>query len=215
MGKPLYEQYRPTSWEQVLGQSKVIDSLRAIEKRGGFGGNAFWLTGPSGRGKTTIARLIANSFAADYATFELDASRVTPSDVEQWQRQFRGKPLGSNGWAVILDEAHGLRKDTIRSLLVALEPIPDHAVWIFTTTKEGHESLFEDQIDAHPLLSRCKYYKLSERDLAADFAVYAQKVARSEGLDGKPVTNYMRLVNECRSNLRLVLQRIESGEMLG
>jgi hypothetical protein len=58
-----------------------------------------------------------------------------------------------SGRAFIVNEAHGLRKDVIRQLLVMLERIPPHVVWVFTTTIEGQESLFEDYDDASPLLS--------------------------------------------------------------
>ena len=74
-------------------------------------------------------------------------------------------------------------------LLDALENIRPHVVWIFTTTKDGQDRLFDDQIDTHPLLSRCLEFGLAERDLSAAFAARAQQVATAEGLNGQPWSN--------------------------
>ena len=172
------------------------------------------MTGASGTGKTTIARLLASEIAEDFNIEEIDAGDLTPAALRDLERSLQTKGLGDkNGRAVLINEAHGLRNDTIRQLLVVLERLPAHVVFVLTTTCDGEESLFEDCDDASPLLSRCIALPLARRDLAKAFAERARAIAVAEGLDGKPIEAYVRLVQKHRQNFRAVLQSIEAGEM--
>src|SRR5688572_26496950 len=77
----LADKYRPATWEEVVGQDKVVSRLRALAKRGGLAGRAYWLSGQSGTGKTTIARLIAAEVADRFLIEELDAAALTVSEL--------------------------------------------------------------------------------------------------------------------------------------
>jgi DNA polymerase III gamma/tau subunit len=213
---PLAEKYRPSKWSDVIGQEKVIGRIQALAQRGSLSGRAYWLSGKSGTGKTTIARLIAQDVADPFLIQEVDASALTISQLKDLETESQLKGFGErSGRAFIVNEAHGLRKDVIRQLLVMLERIPPHVVWVFTTTIEGQESLFEDYDDASPLLSRCLRLDLTGKDLARAFAEKAKQIAQAENLDGKPIEQYVRLVQAHRQNFRAVLQAIEAGKMVG
>src|SRR5215213_4822221 len=69
----LTEQYRPRTWDDVVGQDKIVSKIRALAKRG-LAGRAYWLSGQSGTGKTTIGRLIAADVADPFFIAELDAA---------------------------------------------------------------------------------------------------------------------------------------------
>lgn len=211
---PLAERYRPRTFAEVLGQPKAVATLERLCTAGGLGGRAVWLSGPSGTGKTTLARLAAESLADPLGIVETVARGLTVRDVQAIAATMRTYGLGQRwGRVWILNEAHGLAKPVIEALLDLLENLPAHVAVIFTTTRDGQDALFEDQIDAGPLLSRCLPVRLTNQGLAAVFARRVREIAIAEQLDGKPEAAYVRLLQECKNNMRAALQRVEAGDL--
>lgn len=210
----LHEKYRPATFAEMVGQRQAVAQVQAVLCRG-WGGRAWWITGASGTGKTTLARIIATEGADPFNVEEIDAGALTPAALHELEQGMRFRGFGSKpGKAFIVNEAHGLRKDTIRLLLVVLERLPAHVAVIFTTTKAGQESLFENDVtgDASPLLSRCTEITLDSGDeTQRAFAARAREIAGKEGIDGLPEAVYRSAATKARGNMRALLQRIESG----
>jgi len=219
--KSLFEKYRPTSFDEVVGQDKAVRQIRFIIDRHGAAGQAFWLTGPSGSGKTTLARIIANTIADDWMIFEFDSGAdLTMAELNRVLDALDLCGAGKGGRAVIVNEAHSLRADVLDKLKGVLERIQRHVVWIFTTTREDQDQLFDDHVGAAQLISRCKVVPLTNQGLAAAFATNVARIATIEGLNGG-MTNgtleaaCMKIIRAVKSNHRAALQAIDSGALIG
>jgi DNA polymerase-3 subunit gamma/tau len=206
----LTEKLRPQTWGQVVGQPKAVSRARGLVAAG-VGGRAVWITGPSGCGKTTIAKLLAAEIADPLCTEELKARTLTAGDLEQLERESHFYGVGvKTGRAYIVNEAHGLRKATIEAFHDLLERVPGHVVWIFTTTNDGAEKLFEDSLEEGPFLSRCYPIQLARQGLAKTFAEY---LATVDPTGPRTAAEYLKLIQDCKNNLRLALQRLEADAL--
>ena len=91
------------------------------------------------------------------------ADQISVAALDKIESEMSYRAFGKGGKCFIVNEAHGLRQASIRRFLGILERIPDYVVFIFTTTKQGQEKLFDDHIDANPLLSRCAKIELTNQ----------------------------------------------------
>lgn len=80
--QPLHEQYRPQEWADVVGQDKAIAVIDRIRQRRSLTG-AWFISGKTGIGKTSIARLIAREVAGDLCIDEVDATGLTVSELRE------------------------------------------------------------------------------------------------------------------------------------
>lgn len=130
----LITDYRPKTWDEVIGQQGAVKSLRgAIENKRA---QVFALSGPSGTGKTTLARIAANVVGCTGSDLiEVDA--VTHSGIEKMrevQTTMLFRTVNGGPRVAIIDEAHGLSKQSWDSILKATEEPKAGAFWFLCTT---------------------------------------------------------------------------------
>lgn len=132
MTQSLYDKYRPTKFDQVVGQDSVVKSLKGSLERAS--NRTYMLVGPSGTGKTTLARIAARTLG--YQVTEIDAATYTGIDnMREVLRNLNFKPLDSTkGKVMIVDECHRLSGQAWDSMLKTLEEPPAWVRWFLCTT---------------------------------------------------------------------------------
>lgn len=138
MSDTLHTKYRPKALVEVVGQLAVTGGLQKALTKGTS--RAFLLVGPSGVGKTTMARIAASIKKAEPANIvEIDAA--TNSGVDDMRKitsllQYR--PWGESiTRVIIIDECHTLSKNAWQSLLKSIEEPPEGVYWFLCTTEAG------------------------------------------------------------------------------
>jgi DNA polymerase-3 subunit gamma/tau len=137
MIEALHVKYRPRDFSEVVGQADAIASLQKTLTRNEV--HSFLMTGPSGTGKTTLARIVAKMVGARPSDIiEIDAATKTGvDDMRAILEILRHKPLGGSVRPIVLDEAHMLSRNAWNSMLKAIEEPPKHVYWFICTTEPG------------------------------------------------------------------------------
>ncbi len=147
----LYRKYRPKNFDEVLGQDHVVSVLESSVKTNKVS-HAYLFVGSRGTGKTSVARIFANSIGVSANDlYEIDAaSNRGIEDIKELRDGTRVLPFDSKYKIYIIDEVHMLSKDAWGALLKTLEEPPKHVIFILATT-EFHKV-------PETIISRCQVF---------------------------------------------------------
>ena len=199
MYQALYRKWRPRTFDEVVGQAHITETLRRQVAEGRTA-HAYLFTGTRGTGKTTCARILAKAInclhpvdgapccqceacrsidegrALDVT--ELDAASNNGVDqVRALREEAVYTPSVLQRRVYIIDEVHMLSTAAFNALLKILEEPPEHLLFILATT-ELHK------VPA-TILSRCQRFAF-KRILPRDMEKQLLTVARAESIDLAP-----------------------------
>ncbi len=188
--------YRPDTFQTVVAQASITNTLKNAIKSSQLA-HAYLFCGPRGVGKTTCARIFAQtinctnlspeveacnecdsckSFKTNrsFNIHELDAaSNNSVDDIRNLTDQVRIPPQMGKYSVYIIDEVHMLSSQAFNAFLKTLEEPPKHAIFILATT-EKHKII-------PTILSRCQIFDFN-RIGVSDISGYLEFVAKSEGV---------------------------------
>ena len=212
----LARKYRPSNFEDVVGQEHVIAALQHSIDNNRIH-HAYLLTGTRGIGKTTIARIIAKCLeceggisshphldgnlcstckAISEGTFpdviEIDgASQTKVDDTRQLLENTQYPPMQGRYKVYIIDEVHMLSQSSFNALLKTLEEPPAYVKFILATT--------DPQKIPTTVLSRCLQFQLKALSID-EIASQIEKISHKEGFT-------------CESEAAILIARAARGSM--
>jgi len=192
----LARKWRPTKFEEVIGQEHVTRTLVNALKQQRVA-HAYIFAGPRGVGKTTTARLLAKAVNCEKQpavnpcnecnacqaintgnsldVIEIDgASNRGIDEIRNLRENIRFTPANLKYKIYIIDEVHMLTKEAFNALLKTLEEPPSHAIFIFATTEIHKVPL--------TILSRCQRFDFKRIPTAA-IANHLKLIATRESID--------------------------------
>ncbi len=219
----LARKWRPRNFEQVLGQSHVVQALmNALDNQRVH--HAFLFTGTRGVGKTTLARILSKALncqqgigstpcgecdaclGIDEGRFvdliEVDAaSRTRVDDTRELLENVQYTPTLGRYKVYLIDEVHMLSGHSFNALLKTLEEPPEHVKFLLATT--------DPQKLPMTILSRCIQFNLKALDTGV-IAAHLQKVLTDEKINHEPAATLI-LAHSANGSVRDALSLLDQA----
>src|SRR5690625_1411128 len=170
--KALYRTWRPRTFNDVVGQSHITQTLQNAIESGKFS-HAYLFSGPRGTGKTSAAKIFAQTINCEAMparepcneckackgildgsipdVIEIDAaSNTSVDDIRDIRERVKYAPSVVPYKVYIIDEVHMISVNAFNALLKTLEEPPAHVVFILATTEPHKIPL--------TIISRCQRF---------------------------------------------------------
>lgn len=205
----LAEKYRPTCFDDVVGNKEVVDAIKNSLNTG-MGCHAVFITGPYGVGKTTLARIIGmhlrgatnmKELDGDWSYREIDCTRFNSvTNIRERVEKFSYKGFDGQSVVHVFDECAALSKEAQKVLVKSLEDKKlDFNCFIFVTAEP--DKLIPDLLD-----------RLTERKLEhvkrIDILRNLERISRLEkkDVDKRALIN---IAANCGGKIRKSIQLLE------